>query len=196
MAPAGERSHEPACSCRTDPAHLCIDHEWATNQRVSPESCRARRGTKGGGGWLAPDGLCHGYNVMGAQRAAAGQVHLTRRQETRAHAIRVVLGREAGPVLRRYIHIVSATRWYSSWNGRPGGPVRRRSRPRSGVRAHHRRGRLVASISGPSPPRRSLGKIPHRPDPANVPGWIFRPHGRQAMHLPPSAHYWKYFSRH
>lgn len=43
---------------------------------------------------------------------AAGQVHLTRRRQTRAYAIREVPGHEAGQVLKRYVHIASATRRY------------------------------------------------------------------------------------
>jgi len=43
---------------------------------------------------------------------AAGQVRLARRRDTCAYAIREVDGPEAGPVLRRYVQIASATRQY------------------------------------------------------------------------------------
>jgi deazaflavin-dependent oxidoreductase (nitroreductase family) len=43
---------------------------------------------------------------------AAGQVQLARRRESDAYAIREVDGQEAGPVLRRYVQIASATRQY------------------------------------------------------------------------------------
>lgn len=43
---------------------------------------------------------------------AAGQVRLARRRDTRAYAVREVVGPEAGPVLQRYVRIASATRGY------------------------------------------------------------------------------------
>jgi len=43
---------------------------------------------------------------------AAGEVNLTRRGDTQRFAIRVVPADEAGPVLKRYVGIASATRTY------------------------------------------------------------------------------------
>lgn len=43
---------------------------------------------------------------------AAGQITLTRRRASRAYTIREVTADEAGPVLRRYVQIASATRRY------------------------------------------------------------------------------------
>jgi deazaflavin-dependent oxidoreductase (nitroreductase family) len=43
---------------------------------------------------------------------AAGQVRLARRREAGVYAIREVDGQEAGPVLRQYVQIASATRQY------------------------------------------------------------------------------------
>jgi len=43
---------------------------------------------------------------------AAGQVTLRRRLEVREYAVREVSAQEAGPVLKRYIHIATATRPY------------------------------------------------------------------------------------
>jgi hypothetical protein len=43
---------------------------------------------------------------------AAGQVRLARRRDGRTYAIREVDGREAGPVLRRYVQIATATRQF------------------------------------------------------------------------------------
>lgn len=49
---------------------------------------------------------------MGPQPRAAGQVRLARRRDVRAFAVREVVGTEAGPVLKQYIQIASATREY------------------------------------------------------------------------------------
>lgn len=43
---------------------------------------------------------------------ATGQITLTRRREHRAYTIREVAADEAGPVLRQYVQIASATRRY------------------------------------------------------------------------------------
>ena len=43
---------------------------------------------------------------------AAGRVTLRRRLDTRAYTIREVAPREAGPVLKRYVGIATATRPY------------------------------------------------------------------------------------
>jgi deazaflavin-dependent oxidoreductase (nitroreductase family) len=43
---------------------------------------------------------------------AAGEVTLTRRRSTRAYSIREVSAQEAGPVLRRYVAVATATRKY------------------------------------------------------------------------------------
>ena len=43
---------------------------------------------------------------------AAGRVTLRRRLDARAYAIREVSAQEAGPVLKRYVRIASATRPY------------------------------------------------------------------------------------
>lgn len=43
---------------------------------------------------------------------AAGRVTLTRRRSTREYAIREVASEEAGPVLKRYVRIATATRRY------------------------------------------------------------------------------------
>jgi deazaflavin-dependent oxidoreductase (nitroreductase family) len=43
---------------------------------------------------------------------AAGQVTLRRRSTTRAYAVREATAQEAGPVLKRYVKVASATRPY------------------------------------------------------------------------------------
>jgi deazaflavin-dependent oxidoreductase (nitroreductase family) len=43
---------------------------------------------------------------------AAGQVSLRRRLDTREHTVREVSAQEAGPVLKRYVRIATATRPY------------------------------------------------------------------------------------
>ena len=43
---------------------------------------------------------------------AAGRVTLTRRRDTREYAIREVAPEEAGPILKRYVRIATATRRY------------------------------------------------------------------------------------
>jgi hypothetical protein len=43
---------------------------------------------------------------------AAGRVTLTRRRDTRAYTIREVTPEEAGPILKRYVRIATATRPY------------------------------------------------------------------------------------
>jgi deazaflavin-dependent oxidoreductase (nitroreductase family) len=43
---------------------------------------------------------------------AAGRVALTRRRDTREYAIREVPPEEAGPILKRYVRIATATRGY------------------------------------------------------------------------------------
>ncbi|MEH0937526.1 nitroreductase family deazaflavin-dependent oxidoreductase [Micromonospora psammae] len=43
---------------------------------------------------------------------AAGRVSLSRRRDTRDYAIREVSAAEAGPVLRRYVAVATATRKY------------------------------------------------------------------------------------
>lgn len=43
---------------------------------------------------------------------AAGQVQLARRGDSCSYAVREVVGTEAGPVLKQYVRIASATRLY------------------------------------------------------------------------------------
>jgi hypothetical protein len=43
---------------------------------------------------------------------AAGRVTLTRRRDTRQYAIREVAPEQAGPILKRYVRIATATRRY------------------------------------------------------------------------------------
>ena len=68
---------------------------------------------------------------------ASGRVSVTRRRQTRSYTIREVPPEQAGPVLKRYIAIASATRQYFQGRPqRPGRELRRRSRASPGVRAH------------------------------------------------------------